>query len=64
MANRYDGIDLPDKACRILILDSAPGAQRLAERYVEGRREGSDIYELNTTRAIEQGWKWINSRQQ
>lgn len=55
IANRYDGIDLPDRACRILILDSAPLAQRLGDRYVESRREGSDIAESNAARAIEQG---------
>lgn len=55
IANRYDGIDLPYRACRILILDSAPLAQRLGDRYVESRREGSDIAESNAARAIEQG---------
>jgi len=24
VVNRYDGIDLPDKHCRILVLDSKP----------------------------------------
>ena len=55
IANRYDGIDLPDNACRILILDSAPTAQGLIERYVEERREGGDIQEMLTARKIEQG---------
>ncbi|MEP7336154.1 MAG: DEAD/DEAH box helicase family protein [Acidobacteriota bacterium] len=55
IANRYDGIDLPDNACRILVLDSAPSAQSLVERYIEGRREGSDITEMTTARIIEQG---------
>jgi len=55
LANRYDGIDLPDRACRILILDSVPSAQRLVDRYIEGRREGSDIGEMTTARTIEQG---------
>src|SRR6185503_1231639 len=55
IANRYDGLDLPDRACRILIVDSAPSAQNLVDRYLESRREGSDIAEMNTARAIEQG---------
>jgi hypothetical protein len=29
VANRYDGIDLPDSACRILILDSKPYSETL-----------------------------------
>ena len=30
-ANRYDGLDLPDEACRILVLDGAPKAQSLID---------------------------------
>jgi replicative superfamily II helicase len=55
IANRYDGIDLPDSACRILIIDSAPSAQGLIEKYIEERREGSAIFEMTTARTIEQG---------
>jgi replicative superfamily II helicase len=35
MANRYDGIDLPDDTCRILIFDSRPYAENLIDRYSE-----------------------------
>jgi len=55
VANRYDGIDLPDDACRILILDSKPRPESLIDRYVTSVREGSDIILQRTTRAIEQG---------
>jgi replicative superfamily II helicase len=55
IVNRYDGIDLPDNACRILIIDSVPSAQTLTDRYIEERREGSDIFEMNVARIIEQG---------
>jgi replicative superfamily II helicase len=55
IANRYDGIDLPDNACRILIIDSVPIAQGLIERYIEERRDGSEIQEMVAARKIEQG---------
>ena len=35
IANRYDGIDLPDNACRILIMDSKPFSEDLLDRYIE-----------------------------
>ncbi len=54
-ANRYDGIDLPDDSCRILVLDSAPRPESLLDRYVASVREGSDSTLQRTTRAIEQG---------
>jgi hypothetical protein len=41
---RYDGIDLPDDACRILILDGMPMGQGLADDYdrlIEGRTGGA-----------------------
>ena len=54
-ANRYDGIDLPDDTCRILILDSLPRPESLIDRYVASVREGSDAAAQRATRAIEQG---------
>lgn len=41
--NRYDGIDLPDGACRILIVDSKPYFDSLLDRYEEDCRYESDI---------------------
>jgi hypothetical protein len=32
MVNKYDGIDLPDSACRILVLDGLPQARRACEQ--------------------------------
>src|SRR5690606_20591980 len=32
-AQRYDGVDLPDDACRFLVLDGVPQASGLAERH-------------------------------
>jgi len=55
IANRYDGIDLPDDACRILIMDSKPFSEDLLDRYVEACREGSEVVAVKTARIIEQG---------
>jgi len=55
IANRYDGIDLPDDTCRILILDSKPHSDNLAERYAEWCRPNSEIIAIRTARTIEQG---------
>jgi replicative superfamily II helicase len=55
IVNRYDGVDLPDDACRILILDSRPPATSLLDRYLEAVRPGSDILAQRTARTIEQG---------
>jgi replicative superfamily II helicase len=55
VANRYDGIDLPDSSCRILILDSKPFAENLVDRYAEYCRTTSDVTAIRTARTIEQG---------
>jgi len=55
VVNRYDGIDLPDDTCRILIMDSKPFSEDLLDRYIEACREGSEIVAVKTARIIEQG---------
>lgn len=55
IANRYDGIDLPDEMCRILIFDSQPHSERLLERYEEQCRSASEITITRLARTIEQG---------
>ncbi len=55
LANYYDGIDLPDNMCRILVIDSKPFAEELFDRYVEDRRQGSRIQAGRIARIIEQG---------
>lgn len=55
IVNRYDGVDLPDDACRILILDSCPFAESLTERYEEDCRYSSDIINTKIAQKIEQG---------
>ncbi len=54
-ANRYDGIDLPDNSCRILILDSKPYFDSLLDRYEEDCRSESDIMNIRIAQKVEQG---------
>ena len=54
-ANRYDGIDLPDDSCRILIIDSVPYYDSLSDRYEELCRSESEIIRIKTVQKIEQG---------
>lgn len=53
--NRYDGIDLPDNMCRILIMDSLPICPSLSDRYEQYCREGSEITNTKSAQKIEQG---------
>lgn len=55
VANRYDGIDLPDDACRILVIDGKPFGEGLLDRYLESCRPGSDVIAMRIARTIEQG---------
>lgn len=54
-ANRYDGIDLPDESCRILILDSKPYFDSLLDRYEEDCRTQSKIINVRIAQKVEQG---------
>ncbi|RUO39213.1 DEAD/DEAH box helicase [Pseudidiomarina aestuarii] len=54
-ANRYDGIDLPDNSCRLLILDGKPFAESLADRYEETCVRTSDVINVRISQRIEQG---------
>ncbi|WP_409161150.1 DEAD/DEAH box helicase [Pectobacterium sp. B2J-2] len=54
-ANRYDGIDLPDNSCRVLIIDSKPYSETLTDRYEEECRPSSDIINIKTAQKVEQG---------
>lgn len=55
LVNRYDGIDLPDNACRVLIFDSKPHAENLIELCHEACRSSSDYTIMRVARSIEQG---------
>ncbi len=53
--NRYDGIDLPDECCRILIIDSMPYFNSLADRYEQKCRPESEYVNKKISQKIEQG---------
>ena len=53
--NRYDGIDLPDESCRILILDNLPYFDSLADRYEELSCPNSKLINKRIAQKIEQG---------
>lgn len=55
LVNRYDGIDLADNYCRILIVDSKPYAQNLSDRYQEYCRTDSEAILVKIAQKIEQG---------
>ena len=54
-ANRYDGVDLADDRCRILIMDSLPYFESLSDRYEESCREDSDQIYTKIAQKVEQG---------
>ena len=55
LANRYDGVDLPDDACRILVFDGKPYSESLIDLYQEDCRPDSESTLMRTVRTIEQG---------
>jgi replicative superfamily II helicase len=55
IVNRYDGIDLPDDSCRLLIIDSMPYSESLTEKYEEECRANSDLTNIRAAQKIEQG---------
>jgi Rad3-related DNA helicase len=55
LANRYDGIDLPDDSCRVLIFDSKPYSESLTDLYQEFCRPDSETTLMRTIRTVEQG---------
>ena len=54
LANRYDGIDLPDNNCRLLVIDSLPHCETLNEKYEEECRINSDVINIKIAQKIEQ----------
>lgn len=55
LVNRYDGIDLPHKACRVLVIDSLPDSRRLIDQITESHLQGSDRAINQKIQKIEQG---------
>jgi len=55
LANRYDGVDLPDDACRVLVFDGKPFSESLIDLHQEACRPDSEATLMRTIRTIEQG---------
>ena len=55
MINKYDGVDLPDEACRILVVDGLPDVRRLIDRREQAILGSSDRYRSRQVQRIEQG---------
>lgn len=55
IVNKYDGIDLPDAACRLLVLDGIPDVRRGIDRIEEAMLHGTPEYLAQVMQRIEQG---------
>ena len=55
LVNKYDGIDLPGNACRVLVIDGVPEAISNSERREAEVLGGSDLIALRKLQRIEQG---------
>lgn len=53
--NRYDGIDLPDNACRILVIDGLPPLRSEYDKYVQSINPTSSLLLREQIQRIEQG---------
>ncbi|PLC57266.1 DEAD/DEAH box helicase family protein [Photobacterium carnosum] len=55
LINRYDGIDLPHNACRLLVLDGIPNTRRLIDKVKQGYLLSSGLHAARYIQTIEQG---------
>lgn len=55
LVNRYDGIDLPNEACRLLVIDGLPDVRRMIDKVEEGILLGTDRSATQITQRVEQG---------
>lgn len=55
VVNKYDGVDLPDDACRLLVLDGIPDVRRGIDRLEESVLYGSPEQLARVMQRIEQG---------
>jgi hypothetical protein len=53
--NRYDGIDLPQDACRLLILDGVPDVRRMIDKLEQACLHGTALSTTRSVQMIEQG---------
>lgn len=55
LVNRYDGIDLPDDACRVLVIDGLPPLKNERDKYIQSIDPFSSILRHEQIQRIEQG---------
>lgn len=55
IVNRYDGIDLPDDACRILVIDGLPNISNMDDKYEQEIVRKSERIQREQIQRIEQG---------
>lgn len=55
VVNRYDGIDLPNNACRLLVIDGLPDVRRLVDKVTQNVLSGSKKNNDAIIQKIEQG---------
>lgn len=55
LLNRYDGIDLPHDACRVLVIDGLPDSRRSIDQITESQLQGSNRAINQKIQKIEQG---------
>ena len=55
LVNKYDGVDLPDDACRVLVIDGLPDVRRRIDEIEQYSLEGSDELLGRKIQKIEQG---------
>ncbi|WP_187147888.1 DEAD/DEAH box helicase family protein [Halorhodospira halophila] len=55
LVNKYDGIDLPDGACRILVIDGLPEARSLIQRTDTAALDETEVTLRRQIQRIEQG---------
>lgn len=53
-AQRFDGVDLPDDACRVLVIDGTPIGERLCDQIDSERQRNSPGYNARTVNRFEQ----------
>lgn len=55
LVNKYDGVDLPNNACRMLVIDGLPEIYGLSERIEMATLEGTEGQQLRQIQKLEQG---------
>lgn len=55
LVNKYDGIDLPGNACRVLIIDGFPDVRRMIDKVTQGILLGSKRNVNQIIQRVEQG---------